>query len=87
MSDPQNILRLFSTTESCHLKGAAHGGPSSLPSRRYHLKVDVDAKERLKSDWNSTLGDAELVGQTIIESKWPTGYGEMTTVKTSRVKQ
>ena len=58
-----------------------------MPSGRYLIKVHVDVKEHLKSDWNSTLGEADFVGQTIIESKWPTGYGEMTTVEASRVKR
>jgi len=40
--------------------------------------VHVDTKERLKSDWNASLGEAELAGKTVIESEWPTGYDNMT---------
>jgi len=59
----------------------------SLPAGRYLLKVHVDVKERLKSDWNSTLGDAELVGEIVIESKWPKGYGKMTEVEASQIRR
>ena len=30
------------------------GTPASLPAGRYLLKVHVDVKERLKTDWNAT---------------------------------
>ena len=59
----------------------------SLPAGRYLLKVHVDVKERLKSDWNSTLGEAEFTGETIVESKWPNGYGRMTIVESSQLRQ
>jgi hypothetical protein len=58
----------------------------SLPAGRYLLKVYVDANERLKTDWNSALDERDFVGETAIESKWPSGYGRMTTVETARVK-
>jgi hypothetical protein len=59
----------------------------SLSAGRYLLKVHVDVKERLKSDWNSTLGDAELVSEIVIESKWPKGYGKMTVVEASQIRR
>ena len=40
--------------------------PASLPFGRHLLEVHVDVKERLKSDWSSTLGETEFVGETII---------------------
>jgi hypothetical protein len=61
--------------------------PASLPAGRYLLKVHVDVKERLKSEWNSTLGDTEFVGETEIESKWPKGYGKMTVVEASQIRR
>lgn len=54
---------------------------------RYLLKVHVDMKERLKSDWNSTLGDGEFVGEAVIESKWPKGGGQMTVVEASQLRR
>ena len=44
-------------------------------------------KERLKSDWNATLADTEFVGEAIIETKWPKGYGKMTAVEASQVRR
>ena len=61
--------------------------PVSLPAGRYLLKVHVDVKERLKSDWNSPLGDAEFVGEAVIESRWPKGYGKMTLVEASQIRR
>ena len=61
--------------------------PASLPAGRYLLKVHVDVKERLKSDWNATLADTEFVGETILETKWPKGYGKMTVVEASQVRR
>ena len=58
-----------------------------LPPGRYLLKVHVDVKERLKSDWNSTLGETEFVGEAVIESKWPKGYGKLTVVEASQLDQ
>jgi hypothetical protein len=44
-------------------------------------------KERPKSDWNATLADTEFVGETVIEAKWPKGYGKMTVVEASQVRR
>ena len=52
-----------------------------LSRGRYLLKVHVDTKERLNSDWNASLGEAELAGETVIESEWPTGYDNMTVLE------
>ena len=61
--------------------------PASLPAGRYLLKVHVDVKERLKSDWNATFADTEFVGEAIIETKWPKGYGKMTAVEASQLRR
>jgi hypothetical protein len=53
----------------------------SLPPGRYLVNTYVDAKERLKSEWQSMLGEAEYVGEAIIETKWASGYGRMTVVR------
>ena len=59
----------------------------SLPAGRYLLKVHVDVKERLKSDWNATLADTEFVGEAVIETKWPKGYSKMTVVEATRLRR
>jgi len=51
-----------------------------LPAGRYLVKVYVDANERLKREWQSALGESEFVGETILETKWPSGYGRMTSI-------
>jgi len=82
----QHNLALLADKNSDRAKRWSEAKPS-LPVGRYMLKVHVDVNERLKSNWNSTLGDAEFVGETIIESKWPQGYGKMTVVEASRVRR
>jgi hypothetical protein len=56
-----------------------------LTPGKYLLKVHVDRKDRLKADWKGVLADAELVGETVIDSRWPSGYGRMTVVEASRL--
>ena len=80
----QHTLALLAERDSKRARQWTEDKPS-LPAGRYLLKVHVDVKERLKSDWNSTLGDAELVGETVVESKWPKGYSRMTVVKSSQL--
>lgn len=60
---------------------------AGLPAGKYLLKVHVDAEGRLKSDWNATLGEAELVGSAVVESGWPRGYGRMTVVEAGRLRR
>ena len=64
-----------------------NGTPASLPAGRYLLKVHVDVKERLKSDWNAMLADSEFAGETILETKWPKGYGKMTAVEAGQLRR
>ena len=82
----QHSLALLAPKDSERARQWAQN-PASLPSGRYLLKVHVDVKERLKSDWNSTLGDTEFAGETVVETKWPKGYGKMTVVETSQVRR
>lgn len=63
------------------------GAGASLPAGKYLLKVHVDVADRLKSDWNATLGEAELSGEAAVESGWPTGYGKMTVVEAGRLRR
>lgn len=82
----QHNLALLAEKDSARAKKWSEGKPA-LSAGRYLLKVHVDAKERLKSDWNGILGDAEFVGETVVESKWPKGYGRMTTVEASQLRR
>ena len=63
------------------------GAGAGLPAGKYLLKVHVDVAGRLKSDWNATLGEAEMVGEATVESGWPKGYGKMTIVEAGRLRR
>jgi hypothetical protein len=60
---------------------------AGLPAGKYLLKVHVDVRGRLKSDWNATLGEAELVGEAVVESGWPKGYGRMTAIEAGQLRR
>jgi hypothetical protein len=62
-------------------RGKQWGKKASLPAGRYLVKVYVDGNERLKREWQSELGESEFVGETILETKWPSGYGRMTSIQ------
>jgi hypothetical protein len=80
----QHNLALLAQKDSERARRWSRAAPS-LPAGRYVLKVHVDVEERLKSDWNSTLGDTEFIGETVIESKWAKGYGKMTVVEAGQL--
>lgn len=71
-------------SERARLWGRTEAG---LPAGKYLLKVHVDVAGRLKSDWNASLGDGELVGEVVVESAWPKGYGRMTVVEAGRLRR
>jgi len=71
-------------SERARLWGRTEAG---LPAGKYLLKVHVDVAGRLKSDWNASLGEAELIGEAAIESAWPKGYGKMTVVEAGRLRR
>ena len=52
-----------------------------LPTGRYLVKLYIDQAGKLQKDFRAELGDDEFVGQIEVESRWPAGYGRMTTVK------
>lgn len=60
---------------------------ATLPPGRYLLRVHVDRANRLATTWQAPMGESELVGETVIESKWPAGYGAMTTVDAATIRR
>lgn len=56
-------------------------GGNSLPSGRYQLVVRLDKAKRLQQDPTAQLGDGDIVGRATIDSRWPAGYGAMTTIR------
>jgi hypothetical protein len=82
----QHNLALLAEKGSARAKNWSEGKPSLSPGR-YLVKVHVDAREHLKSDWTATLGETEFVGETVIESQWRKGYGRMTVVEATQLTQ
>jgi hypothetical protein len=57
-----------------------------LPAGRYLVRVSVDAAKRVEKDWTAVMDQREYVGEVEIESAWPAGYGNMTTVDAAQVR-
>ncbi len=53
----------------------------TLPPGKYLVRIYVDRASRLEQDWQSELGERDFVGQIEVDSRWPVGYGSMTTAK------
>jgi hypothetical protein len=62
-------------------KLASEMASKQIPPGRYHVKLYLDQKGILQRDFNAALGENEFVGEVEIQSKWPTGYGQMTVIK------
>lgn len=52
-----------------------------LPAGKYHVKVYVDRTNRLAKNPQETVTELDLVAEFDIDSRWPTGYGSMTSAK------
>ena len=74
----QHSLSLTAPRES---KWAAEIRKEQLPPGRYLAKIYIDQAGKLKQDATAELGEKELVGQVELNSRWPTGYGQMTIIK------
>ena len=53
----------------------------TLPAGKYLAKIYVDQAGKLQKDYLADLGDGEFVGEVEIDSRWPAGYGSMTTAR------
>lgn len=82
----QHSLAMLADKDSGRALDWSRSG-ANLPAGKYLLKVHVDVAGRLKSDWNATLGDADLIGEAVVESAWPKGYGRMTVVEAGRLQR
>jgi hypothetical protein len=81
----QHTLTLQAAKGSKRAEEWQRGKPTLRPGR-YLVKVYVDGKNRLKADWQAALGEADLVGQSEVESRWPEGYQAMTSINAARVR-
>ncbi len=76
----QHNLTLLAAKGSDRAAGWEAGKPS-LPRGKYLVKVYVDRRGRLASDWKAVMGEEDFVGQAEVESAWPEGYDRMTAVE------
>jgi hypothetical protein len=82
----QHNLTLLAEKDSARAKGWRKAAPT-LSEGTYLLKAYVDGDGALKKDWKAELGEKEYAGSLEVQSKWPAGYGAMTTVDAGRVKK
>lgn len=82
----QHSLVLLAAKDSDQAKRWRTSKPS-LPPGRYLVKAYVDTNERLKREWQSALGESEYVGEVILETKWPSGYGRMTSIQAKQLER
>jgi hypothetical protein len=82
----QHSLVLLAAKDSARAKQWRTSKPS-LPPGRYLIKTYVDTNERLKREWQSALGESEYVGETVVETKWPSGYGRMTSIQAKQLSR
>lgn len=82
----QHNLTLLTAPDSADAKKWKATTPT-LPGGKYLVKVYLDANDKLSKDWKAELGEDDYVGQAVVESQWPTGYGKMTVLDAGRVKK
>jgi hypothetical protein len=82
----QHSLTLAAPKGSARAK-AWLAGPAALPAGRYLVKVFVDRTGKLEKDWQANLGPADLVGQAVLQSNWPAGYGQMTPLDAATLRK
>lgn len=82
----QHNLTLLTAPDSDAAKKWKAGKPTLAPGK-YLVKIYLDAGGKLAKDWKAELGEADYVGQAVVESKWPTGYGNMTVIDGAKVKR
>ncbi|MCC9607353.1 hypothetical protein LOC68_13195 [Blastopirellula sp. JC732] len=78
---PQNLwqhsLSLIAPRDSAAAKEIAS---LKLPPGKYLAKIYVDQTGKLQQDYSAELDASDLVGEVEVTSKWPAGYGKMTTI-------
>ncbi len=82
----QHNLTLLTAPDSADAKRWKTGRPELKPGK-YLMKVYLDADDKLAKDWKAELSERDYVGQAVVESRWPTGYGNMTVIDAATVKK
>ncbi|MBA2479718.1 MAG: hypothetical protein H0V44_03570 [Planctomycetes bacterium] len=85
--DWQHVLTRIAPAGSDLAKAWAKGEKPTLEPGKYLARVHIDANKKLQKDWRARLGPDDLVGETVIESSWPAGYGSMTVIQASLLKK
>lgn len=81
----QHNITLLAGKDSDRAKVWRAGKPS-LPEGKYLLRVYLDGEGKLARDWKAVLGEADSVGHVEFQAKWKQGYGAMTAVDASKVR-
>lgn len=74
----QQSLTLTASRESPRAKELR--GTRKLPPGVYRAKVYIDRTGKLQKDFRTELNQDDFIGEVVIDSRWPTGYGRMTVV-------
>jgi cytochrome c553 len=53
----------------------------TLPPGKYLAKIYIDQTGKLQKDYQTELGPSEFIGEVEIDTRWPTGYGAMTSAR------
>jgi len=77
----QHTFSVTAPRESTRATEWLSGTKLTLPPGKYIVKVYVDKSGRLEKDWQAELGQRDFVGQVEVDTRWPIGYGSMTTAK------
>ncbi|MBA3709414.1 MAG: hypothetical protein H0W83_11430 [Planctomycetes bacterium] len=83
----QHVLTCVAPVGSEQAKGFANAEKPKLPAGKYLVRVYVDLRRKLEKDWRARLGAEDLVGETVIDASWATGYGSMTTMTAGALKK
>ena len=75
----QQHLTVTAPRDSARAKEIA--AKATLPPGKYHVRVFVDRTNRLAKNPQETVNERDLVAEFDVDSRWPTGYGNMTTAK------
>lgn len=75
----QQHLTVTAPRDSARAKEIA--AKPTLPAGKYHVKVFVDRAGRLSKNPQETVDERDQVAEFDIDSRWPTGYGNMTSAK------
>lgn len=81
----QHNLTLVAATNSERARTWIREKPA-LPPGRYMVRIHVDRRNKLATDWKATLDADDFAGQAEVTSRWPEGYGKMTVIPSDRVK-